>query len=46
MNFADAINQLNSNSNENNFRPTTLGKKQAFFGRILPLENGGFPFVQ
>ena len=46
MNFADAINRLNSNSNENNFRPTTLGKKQAFFGRILPLENGGFPFVQ
>lgn len=35
----------NSNDNNSNFRPTRIGQKTPFLGRVLPLDNGQFPFV-
>lgn len=48
--FEDRLNQVLSQNNgqqqRNQYRPVNLGQKQPFMGRILPLEQGRFPFVQ
>lgn len=48
-NIADQINQIinsNNNNTQNDFRPVRVGAKNTFIGRILPLEQGQFPFAQ
>jgi hypothetical protein len=45
--FSTQINQLLANNNQqSDFRPVRIGAKKHFVGRILPLEQGQFPFAQ
>lgn len=45
--FSAQINQLlSSNNSQQDFRPVRVGVKKHFVGRILPLEQGKFPFAQ
>ena len=45
LNGVLAQNNNSTENNNSNFRPTRIGQKTPFLGRVLPLDNNQFPFV-
>lgn len=45
LNGVLAQNNSGTENDSSNFRPTRIGQKTPFLGRVLPLDQGQFPFV-